>query len=249
MFDNFSTDKVLVLNLRTETGPHRDLFRTPEGLSRAVGGRAVLGLTPLYSLSVISGPSHCANPNTDYTTSKLLMSFSLTTVVASDAERLIRDCDFPAMQDHPIRLTMFPRSCPETQEEEIRWMANGFRNALEKDSSNYRKVCTDDGTPVGFAGWSLLNSSAARDDHSQGGQTGVHNPDPETLDMDTVSKVSKMLKEEQDRIINGRCDIWCKMVSFLFYNPCLLFSRPQCRCCESSVSASGYRLYANAMGL
>ncbi|KAJ5696915.1 Acyl-CoA N-acyltransferase [Penicillium majusculum] len=159
------------------------------------------------------------------------MSFSLTTVVASDAECLIRDCDFPAMQDHPIRLTMFPRSCPETQEEEIRRMANGFRHALEKDSFNYRKVCTDDGTPVGFAGWSLLNKSATRDDHSQGGQTEVHNPDPETLDMDTVSKVSKILKE-QDRILDGRWDIW-----------------PQRRCCESSVSASGYRLYANAMGM
>lgn len=177
------------------------------------------------------------------------MAFSLMAVVASDAECLIRECDFPAMKDHPIRLTMFPRSCPETEEEEIRWMANGFRHALEKDSSNYRKVCTDDGTPVGFAGWSLLNRSAARDENSQGGETRVQNPNPETLDMDTISKVSKMFKEEQDRILDGRLDIWCKIVSFLLYNLCSPFSRPQRRCCESSVSASGYRLYANAMGM
>ncbi|KAL2698998.1 hypothetical protein AAEP93_010386 [Penicillium crustosum] len=138
-------------------------------------------------------------------------------VVASDAECLIRECDFPAMKDHPIRLTMFPRSCPETEEEEIRWMANGFRHALEKDSSNYRKVCTDDGTPVGFAGWSLLNRSAARDENSQGGETRVQNPNPETLDMDTISKVSKMFKEEQDRILDGRLDIWC--LSVVAVNP------------------------------
>lgn len=175
------------------------------------------------------------------------MSFSLTTVVASDAECLIRDCDFPAMQDHPIRLTMFPRSCPETQEE-IRWMANSFRHALEKDSFNYRKVCTNDGTPVGFAGWSLLNKSATRYGHSQGGQTEVHNPDPETLDMNTVSKISKILKEEEDRILDGRWDIWCKIVSFSMIHT-YSFSRPQRLCCESSVSASGSRLYANVMGM
>lgn len=57
----------------------------------------------------------------------------------------------------------------------------------------------------------------------RGGQTEVHNPDPETLDMDTVSKVSKILKEEQDRILGGRWDIWCKIVLFLLYDPCLLF--------------------------
>ncbi|KGO56770.1 Acyl-CoA N-acyltransferase [Penicillium expansum] len=87
------------------------------------------------------------------------MYLTLAEVVASDADCLIRNCDFPAMQDNPIRLTMFPLSSPETQEEEIRWMTNGLRLALEKDKSHYRKACADDRSPVGFAGWSLLNSS------------------------------------------------------------------------------------------
>ena len=175
------------------------------------------------------------------------MHFSLTAVEASDAERLIRDCDFPAMQDNPIRLTMFPCSCPETHREEIRWMATGFRHALEKDPLNYRKVCTEDGTAVGFAGWSLLKTSVARDDG--GGQTVVDNPKPGTLDMDSFSTVSKMLKEEQDRILNGHRDIWCTITPFLAFDICLFVFRPYYRCCESSVSASGHWHYANAMGV
>lgn len=159
------------------------------------------------------------------------MYFTLTGVSASDAEGLLRSCDFPAMRDHPIRLTMFPRSRPETQEEEIRWMTNVFRHSLEKDESKYRKVCTDDGSPVGFAGWSLLNSSDTadtRDDPIQRGQIAVDNPEPETLNTDTLSQVSNTLKEEQDRILKGRTDIWCRTIllhSHLlhFHDPCLLF--------------------------
>ena len=39
---------------------------------------------------------------------KLLMHFFLSTFVASDAECLIRDCDFLVMHEKPVRLSLFP---------------------------------------------------------------------------------------------------------------------------------------------
>ncbi|KAJ5831795.1 acyl-CoA N-acyltransferase [Penicillium riverlandense] len=135
------------------------------------------------------------------------MSFSLLHVQASDAERLIRECDFPAMLDNPIRLTMFPHSGPETQEDEIRWMTCNFKHSLEEDSSNFRKICTEDGTPVGFAGYAVLNNTVQN--KIQKGQVELHsNPEPETLDKDTWSEVSKMLMAEQNRVIHGQENIW-----------------------------------------
>lgn len=177
------------------------------------------------------------------------MYLTLAEVVASDADCLIRNCDFPAMQDNPIRLTMFPLSSPETQEEEIRWMTNGLRLALEKDKSHYRKACADDGSPVGFAGWSLLNSSDTRDDCGRRGQVVVDNPEPKTLDKEAFSILTKTLIREQHRILKGHSDIWCKIFLFHCHNLCLLIFRPNNRCCESSVSASRCWHYAPQMGM
>lgn len=44
-------------------------------------------------------------------------------------------CDtaiIPAMQENPLKRTMFPNAGPETEEEEITWHANSFRESFEK---------------------------------------------------------------------------------------------------------------------
>lgn len=125
------------------------------------------------------------------------MPFIISHVQPSDAESLIRECDFPAIQDNPLHLTMFPHSCSATWEDEIRWMGNNLRHTLETESSNFRKVCTADGTPVGFAGWTIHNSRAVQD-NSQRGQ-GEVNPIQETLDVDTWLQVSTLLRKERQR--------------------------------------------------
>ncbi|KAJ5621039.1 acyl-CoA N-acyltransferase [Penicillium lagena] len=102
---------------------------------------------------------------------------------------------------------MFPHSRPETQEDEIRWMTCNFKHSLEEDSSNFRKICTEDGTPVGFAGYTVLNNTVQN--KSQRGQVELRpNPEPETLDKDTWSEVSKMLMAEQERVIHRHENIW-----------------------------------------
>lgn len=86
------------------------------------------------------------------------MQLALISVNPDDAERLVRECDFPAMRQNPLHLLMFPSSTQETEEEEIQWTIEGLRETLQARSADFRKVCLEDGTPVGFAGWSLEQS-------------------------------------------------------------------------------------------
>lgn len=82
------------------------------------------------------------------------MAFTLSPAVPSDAEVLVRNCEFPAMADNPLRLLMFPNPSPKTSEEEIVWMIDNLRNSLTRDHGmKFWKVCMADGMPVGFAGW------------------------------------------------------------------------------------------------
>lgn len=110
---------------------------------------------------------------------------------------------------------MFPRSRPETWEREIRWMVNNLKHTLEKQRSNFRKVCAEDGTPVGFAGWTIEQSKAPRDIESRSSQKqddGV-NPGPDTLDVDAWLDVLKMFRVERNeyyiaiRIFGVSCSI------------------------------------------
>ncbi|KAI1466500.1 acyl-CoA N-acyltransferase [Daldinia caldariorum] len=142
------------------------------------------------------------------------MSFTLSEVQVADAESLIRRCDFPAIQDDPLHRIMFPRSRPDNWESEIRWMANNLKNTLERGRSNFRKVCAEDGTPVGFAGWALEQSDTPQGVKAQSNEKkdGSTIPDPDTLDMNAWLETSKMLREEKRRILHGRKNIWRLMI-------------------------------------
>jgi len=138
------------------------------------------------------------------------MLFTLSHVQVTDADSLIRKCDFPAIQDNPLHLIMFPGSRPETWESEIRWMVNNLKHTLEKQRSNFRKVYAKDSTPIGFAGWAIEQSEAPRDIESRRSQKQDDggNPDPDTLDVDAWLDVSKMFRAERKRVLHGRKNIW-----------------------------------------
>jgi hypothetical protein len=140
------------------------------------------------------------------------MPFTLSHVQVTDADSLIRKCDFPAIQDNPLHLIMFPRSCPGTWESEIRWMVNNLKHTLETQRSNFRKVCAEDGTPVGFAGWTIEQREAPRDIESRSSQKQDVNPDPDTLDVDAWLDVSKMFRVERKRVLHGRKNIWRELL-------------------------------------
>lgn len=141
------------------------------------------------------------------------MPFILSHVQLSDAESLVRECEFPAMQDNPLHLAIFPHSGPETWEEEIQWMASNLRHTLETESSNFRKVCTEDGNPVGFAGCTIHGSRNAGNRNLRVRREGA--ADPETLDVETWLEVSRLLRAERHRVLNGRENI-CVRLPLLF---------------------------------
>jgi hypothetical protein len=56
---------------------------------------------------------------------------------------------------------MFPQSTQDT-EEEITWMGEGLQETLRRRPAGFRKVYLEDGTPVGFTGWSLEQTAAEK---------------------------------------------------------------------------------------
>lgn len=82
-------------------------------------------------------------------------SFTISSVSLLDADQLIREYDFPAILDNPLRLLMFPSSNPETSDKEIKWNIDGLKESLQSPEAIFRKVCTSDGIPIGFAGWTI----------------------------------------------------------------------------------------------
>ncbi|KAI1803918.1 acyl-CoA N-acyltransferase [Daldinia bambusicola] len=142
------------------------------------------------------------------------MKFTVSEVQVADAESLIRKCDFPAIQDDPLHRIMFPRSCPDTWESEIRWMVKNLKNTLEREWSNFRKICAEDGTPIGFSGWTLEQSDVPQVIENQSSEQKDESaiPEPDTLDMHAWLDTSKMLREEKRRILHGRKNIWRLMI-------------------------------------
>ncbi|KAJ9299330.1 hypothetical protein DTO271G3_2952 [Paecilomyces variotii] len=113
---------------------------------------------------------------------------------------------------------MFPQSSEDTAEEEIRWTIEGLRETLQTRSAGFRKVCLADGTPVGFAGWSLeqttgeSSTSDSGDDLKERKQRNNHpRPNywhPSTLDVKSWVDVSKIFRKERERVLENYKDIW-----------------------------------------
>ena len=82
-------------------------------------------------------------------------SFTISSVSFLNANQLIRERDFPAMLDNPLRLLMFPSSNPTTSEEEILWKIDGLKESLQSPKIIFRKVCKGDELAIGFAEWTI----------------------------------------------------------------------------------------------
>lgn len=149
------------------------------------------------------------------------MHYTLSDVDETDVELLVRQCDFPAMRDNPIHLLMFPHSTKVTEEVEIKWSIEGLRQTLKTKSVVFRKVCLPDGTPVGFAGWSLEQTTTSDEDKlmerptKDTKQNQEYSCYPETLDVRTWMEVSKLLRAEKMRVFKDRKNIWRKFDDLL----------------------------------
>ncbi|KAF1351770.1 hypothetical protein EJ07DRAFT_137087 [Lizonia empirigonia] len=134
-----------------------------------------------------------------------LTSYILCTVKPCDIEDIVRYCDYPAMQDNPLYMTMFPNSSPETREEEIMWHVSSLCRSFEEDSGTcFRKVCTNDGTPVGLALWTLDRPS------TQLGkvESKVKPVIPRSLDTYAWREISKKLMSERRRVLKDLPNVW-----------------------------------------
>jgi ribosomal protein S18 acetylase RimI-like enzyme len=161
------------------------------------------------------------------------MSFTLYPALPSDAEVLIRDCDFPAMLDDPLRLLKFPRSGAAFSEEEIQWNLKALRVALKRPETKFFKACTGDGRPVGFAVWTVpvvedqgksaeatggddgeeVNGKKQNKELGKNGQEGEKRGDeelPKSLDIDAWLDATKQFKAEKERVLQGRKNLYRK---------------------------------------
>jgi hypothetical protein len=152
------------------------------------------------------------------------MSFTLSEVDVSDAECIARHVDVPAMQNGPLYRTMFPRSdtITETQREEIiRWYVEMLEDAFQDRWESLLKVCTVDGLPVGFCGWTIIERNHEHQVEANNGQTDERRKEekrkkatwvPETIDIDGWTTVSKTLRMERDRVLKDLDNICRKLI-------------------------------------
>lgn len=148
------------------------------------------------------------------------MRFTLCTVDADDAELLVRKCDFPAMQDNPLHLIMFPNSCKETEEEIMKWTVEALRETLITQPAGFRKICLEDGTPVGFLGWNLEQTTPKGGTSNSGNVSKERRKPnnypkrdywhPNTLDVEAWLGVSRLLRKEKIKVLCNRKNIWGK---------------------------------------
>lgn len=144
------------------------------------------------------------------------MEYQLSNVCPGDTDMLVRQCEFPAMKRDPLQRLMFPNAdpSPEEEEEQIRWTIEGLEESLEKDSCYFRKVTDSSGCYAGFAVWTLDPSSAETGHKTK--QTQRREPwNPASLDVRAWIEVSKHLRDERQRVLNGQENIWSKPSSSL----------------------------------
>ena len=151
-------------------------------------------------------------------------SFTISSVSLLDADQLIRECDFPAMLDNPLRLLMFPSSNSMTSEEEILWKINGLKESLQSPEVIFRKVCKSDGTAVGFAGWTI-DKGFKRDREVPTGDNKEYLVEvkpkkakdsraklPRSLDIYTWAAVSEQFATEKQRVFQSLEMVWRKSI-------------------------------------
>lgn len=140
------------------------------------------------------------------------MEYQLSDICLSDVEILIRQCEFPAMRNDPLRKIMFLNEETNTQgenEEIIRWTAEGLQESLKKELCYFRKVTSSSGSYVGFAIWTLEASSEITRPRAMLDKRR-ESWNPVSLDVGAWLEVSKNLREERLRILHGKRNIWSK---------------------------------------
>lgn len=135
------------------------------------------------------------------------MSFILSDVDVSDAEPIARHVEVPAMQNGPLFRTMFPQSDAITgtrREEIVRWYAEMLSDAFSDRWESFLKACLDDGTPVGFCGWTIMEQNQPQveaKDSRPNNRLKRATWLPEAIDVDGWGAVSKVLRTERDRVL------------------------------------------------
>jgi hypothetical protein len=138
------------------------------------------------------------------------MEYQLSDICPSDADMLIRQCEFPAMRRDPLRKIMFPKAnanTSEEDEEEVRWTIEGLQESLENESCYFRKVTFGSGCYAGFAVWSLDSGGEGTTQKATSNKRR-ESWNPVSLDVRAWNEISKRLREERLKALHGQQNIW-----------------------------------------
>ena len=142
-------------------------------------------------------------------------AWKIRPVSASDIARIVRECDYPAMLDNPLRLVQFnPASGPESMEEEIQMGIEGLESTFENPTARFRMICNEHGRPVGFALWTIdqLDDGRIVRPVCPGGKEDPKprdsRPPPAALNVKAWIEVSARLQAERRRALREMRMIW-----------------------------------------
>lgn len=136
----------------------------------------------------------------------------MSDVTFSDADMLIRHCEFPAMRRDPLQRIMFPKtgtSAKEEEEEEIRWRVEGLEESLAKESCYFRKVTTESGGYAGFAMWTLESDREGLKLKTES-RMKRESWNPALLDVTAWKEISQRLRQERQSVLQGQQNIFRK---------------------------------------
>lgn len=132
----------------------------------------------------------------------------LSHISDSDIDSLVRNVEFPSMQDGPLYRVMFPEDLGDEQRDEIiLWYTINMQRAFSSGTTFY-KACTDDGEAIGFAGW-VWDGNAAKNSAQN---RFKENPRlSEVLNVTAWQRVSKELMEERRRVLGSLGNVLRKL--------------------------------------
>lgn len=120
----------------------------------------------------------------------------------SSLQELIQTVEFPAMKNHPVRISMFPNTNKKAEEEEINYLVDRLRETLKLPGTTYFKTILPDGTPVALIGFTVWNSEK---DPKSGALSIVAKKEnksywhPSTTNVAALEELSAKLSEERSK--------------------------------------------------
>lgn len=129
----------------------------------------------------------------------------LQKVSACDAESLVRDVDFPAMQAGPLFRLLFDLDAAkqsEQREEIISWYIDGLQQAISNEGGCFRQIHNSEGRPISFCGWTVDRQQ--QKELGMGIQTQqtdrLEKQCPQALNVATWCQLSSSLRTEKKRV-------------------------------------------------